>query len=60
MSREKPTTKDKTAEPALGLECPKCGCRHLPVSYTRKRPGHILRVRRCRHCGRRVATRERV
>lgn len=44
----------------LGLQCPKCGCRHLPVWYTRKRPGHILRVRRCRHCGRRVTTRERL
>ena len=59
MSREKLTTKDKTTEPALGLECPKCGCRHLPVWYTRQRPGHILRVRKCRHCGRKVMTRER-
>lgn len=43
-----------------GLACPKCGCRHLPVWYTRQRPAHILRVRKCRHCGRRVTTRERI
>lgn len=42
-----------------GLCCPRCGCRHLPVLYTRPRTNHILRVRRCRHCGRRVTTRER-
>ena len=60
MNQSKPTIKNKYPEPALGLECPKCGCRHLPVWYTRKRPGHILRVRKCRHCERRVATRERI
>jgi len=42
-----------------GLACPRCGCRHLPVHYTRKRRGHVLRLRICRHCGRRLATRER-
>ena len=44
-----------------GLECPGCGCRHLPVTYTRPKPGgRIMRVRNCRHCGRRVVTFERV
>jgi DNA-directed RNA polymerase subunit RPC12/RpoP len=43
-----------------GLACPKCGCRHLPVRYTRQRPGFIQRIRECRHCGRRVITRERL
>jgi len=47
----------KPTEPT-GLRCPRCGCGHLPVVYTRPRRGFILRVRRCRHCGRRIATRE--
>lgn len=42
-----------------GLACPRCGCGHLFVVYTRGKPGHILRVRQCRHCGRRMVTRER-
>ncbi len=46
------------AEP-IGVECPDCGCRHLPVYYTRARRGFILRIRHCRNCGRRVITRER-
>lgn len=41
-----------------GLMCPKCGCRHLPVQYTRQRNGYIMRVRECRYCGRRMTTRE--
>ncbi|MEX2388790.1 MAG: hypothetical protein WD534_13005 [Phycisphaeraceae bacterium] len=43
-----------------GLRCPRCGCGHLPVVYTRPKPGCILRVRECRHCGKRLSTRERV
>ena len=43
-----------------GLVCPKCGCRHLIVVYTRPRVRQILRVRACRHCGRRLVTRERL
>lgn len=42
-----------------GLVCPKCGCSHLPVLYTRHKRDHVLRVRLCRDCGRRVITRER-
>jgi transcriptional regulator NrdR family protein len=41
-----------------GLECPRCGCRHLPVLYTRQRPKKVVRARQCRHCGRRVVTQE--
>jgi len=50
------------AEPAepRGLRCPQCGCGHLPVLYTRQQRDHVLRVRCCRDCGRRVVTRERV
>jgi len=41
-----------------GLECRNCGCRHFEVLYTRQRPGSIMRVRQCRHCGKRLVTRE--
>ncbi len=43
-----------------GLRCPDCGCMHLPVWYTRKRPDRIVRKRICRHCGRHVVTYERI
>jgi len=44
-----------------GLECPRCGCRHFLVVYTRPMPGgRIQRRRECRHCGWRVTTVERV
>ncbi len=41
-----------------GIECPRCGCRHFYVVYTRLREGSIMRRRECRHCGRRITTRE--
>jgi len=42
-----------------GLECPRCGCRHFRVLYTRRAwGGRILRRRECRHCGRRMTTYE--
>ena len=47
-------------EKVAGLQCVKCGCRHLPVLYTRPRTGYIERVRECRHCGTRKRTREKV
>ena len=40
------------------MQCKDCGCSHLPVVYTRHREGKVVRVRECRNCGRRVATRE--
>lgn len=43
-----------------GLECPKCGCKHLFVIYTRPREGGILRRKECRHCGRRLSTKEKL
>jgi transcriptional regulator NrdR family protein len=43
-----------------GLECSKCGCRHFEVVYTRPKTAQIVRLRECRHCGKRVLTRERV
>jgi DNA-directed RNA polymerase subunit RPC12/RpoP len=47
-------------KPALGIECPDCGCRHFEVLQTRMRHGVILRRRSCRHCGHRITTRERL
>ena len=41
-----------------GIECPRCGCRHLYVVYTRHRGKKVLRLRECRHCGRRIMTYE--
>ena len=41
-----------------GVACRKCGCCHLPVYYVRRQKDCILRVRECRHCGRRLVTRE--
>ncbi|MCC7408599.1 MAG: hypothetical protein IT442_11045 [Phycisphaeraceae bacterium] len=42
-----------------GLKCPKCGCAHFRVLYTRRAwGGRVLRRRACRHCGRRVTTYE--
>ena len=52
--------RSESEERDKGLECPRCGCRHLPVLYTRYRPKKIVRVRECRHCQRRVITYEAV
>ena len=42
-----------------GLECPKCGCGHFHVVYTRATTqSRIMRRRECRHCGRRITTYE--
>jgi len=43
-----------------GLECRQCGCRHFFVDHTRKVNHMIVRYRRCRHCGQRMTTCERV
>ena len=44
-----------------GICCPKCGCAHLRVVYTRRAWGRkIIRRRECRHCGRRMTTYEKV
>lgn len=43
----------------VGLRCPKCGCRHFRVAYTRPIVGdQIERRKECRHCGHRVTTHE--
>lgn len=41
-----------------GIRCPRCNCGHWKVVYTRARQGHLQRRRECRHCGKRITTRE--
>jgi transposase-like protein len=41
-----------------GLVCPDCGCADFRVKHTYSTNGGILRRRECRHCGRRLTTRE--
>ena len=48
------------ADSKRGLECRHCGCRDLRVDHTTRADGTIIRYRRCRHCGRRVTTCERI
>lgn len=43
---------------AAGLVCRACGCRHFRVVYLKRLPGALLRRRECRHCGKRITTRE--
>jgi hypothetical protein len=43
-----------------GLMCPDCHCRDLRVYATRRRGDGVLRIRFCRHCNRRIITRERI
>ena len=60
MSETKPTDGQKPAEP-VGLVCAGCGCGHFNVIYTRPvYGGRIERRRECRHCGKRITTREKI
>ena len=44
---------------AIGIACPRCGCRELRTTHTRRvRAGMIRRYKVCRHCGRRITTHE--
>lgn len=43
-------------KPVVGIECPKCGCRHLFVTNTIRLLRKIRRYRQCRNCGRRFST----
>jgi hypothetical protein len=56
------TRKSKPVESErLGLVCPRCECQHFRVVYLARKPGGVLmRLRECRHCMRRVITRERI
>ena len=45
---------------AVGLRCPSCGCRHLVATTTVQQFDEAKRYRKCRHCGKRVRTFERI
>ena len=49
-----------TPPPARGLACPKCGAHKLAVVWVRAQVGRTVRARRCRACGHRLRTTERV
>lgn len=51
-------SKPERAEPARGIECPKCGGRLFTCIYTRRKEHAIVRRKRCEQCGKRVLTRE--
>ena len=43
----------------VGLICRTCGCQHFRVVYLKRLLGGVLmRRRECRHCGKRITTRE--
>lgn len=41
-----------------GIQCPRCGCRDLHVANTIMQLGRVIRYRQCRHCGKRIRTKE--
>jgi transcriptional regulator NrdR family protein len=43
-----------------GVPCPKCGCCHLRVIYTRHAFARTVRKRECQRCGHRFFTTERI
>jgi hypothetical protein len=47
---------ERDEKPAGGVTCPKCGCGHCPVWYTRAKPNGVVRKRICRHCGKEFIT----
>lgn len=50
---------DVIAGQKVGLVCHVCGGQHFRVVYLKRRPnGVIMRLRECRHCGKRLTTRE--
>ncbi len=55
MPDEYPPTAREVAARSLGrsgLECPKCGCRHLDADGRKVLPaGTLRRYRNCRNCG---------
>lgn len=60
MIQQPPKPAEKLEE-QRGLVCPRCGCEHFRVIYTRRTwGGRIKRNRECRHCGRRAITYESV
>jgi DNA-directed RNA polymerase subunit RPC12/RpoP len=42
----------------VGIECRRCGCRHLPAYMTVRVRETIKRYRECRNCGLKITTKE--
>lgn len=62
MPDRRPTLAELAAQAASsgGLACPKCACRHLIRYGGQDRSASVQRYRRCRNCGFRIITEERV
>lgn len=60
MSDEKITLSNLVADRQKGLECTNCGCRHIYVYHTETCKTHVIRHRKCRHCGQTYTTIERL
>jgi len=55
LSKTPPSDGDRK----LGFVCRACGCQHFLVVYLRRPArGVVVRRRECRHCGRRITTKE--
>jgi len=56
----KPGATKEQAKDDRGIRCPRCGCGHWRVVYTRAAFGNqLVRRRECRYCGKRLTTTER-
>jgi transcriptional regulator NrdR family protein len=50
---------NRSHEEPLGVICPRCECRHFHTLETRRTyDGRIMRVKKCRHCGKQLRTYE--
>ena len=43
-----------------GIPCPSCGCCYHKTIRTTRAMGEVQRQRKCRHCGRKFTTKEKV
>lgn len=57
--REQQRKKNKDDE-RHGLRCPVCGCRDFLTDHTVPIPGAVRRYKWCRHCGKKIRTKESV
>ena len=58
--RDEPLRLSELQNSGGGIVCRKCGCKHMDVKISRKRPHRVRRVRVCRNCGAKVRTIETV
>ena len=49
--------RSESAHAPRGIECRRCGCRHLLTTNTEPlADGRVRRRKRCRHCGQKIVT----